>query len=414
VVDHAARVARVSVTVVPGPPVRIGRVTVSGLEQVQEPFVRRRLAFKEGDPLTSTSIDAARQALVESGLFRTVRISYPREDLTATVLPVTVEVAERPHRSIGVGLGYSTNTGALAKVFWEHRNLFNEGERLRATGQLGQKDSLLELSFREPDFLRTDQALLASLKAQDEETDAYDRKSYGGSLAVERKLWDNWKGSLGVSYEHAFVTRHDIDTEEDLLGLPVTLSRDTTDNLLDPTRGSRLRLTATPYAPIGQQKTAFLVLSARHTFYQSLDEAGDIVGAGWVGLGSIPGADLADIPLSRRFYAGGGGSVRGFAYQHAGPLDRFNDPTGGSSLFEFGGEVRFKVTETIGIVPFLEAGSVYDDALPKFGQKLFWGAGIGVRYYTPIGPLRLDIATPLNPRRDDAKVQFYVSLGQAF
>lgn len=152
---------------------------------------------------------------------------------------------------------------------------------------------------------------------------------------------------------------------------------------------------------------------ARQSAYLSLTDS--VVLAGWVGAGTILGGDTDDIPAPLRFYAGGGGSIRGYAFQRAGPLDAGNRPTGGRSLIEFGGEVRWRIMESFGIAPFLEAGTVSHSMVPDLSEPLFVGAGLGLRYYSPIGPVRLDVGVPLRRRRGiDDSFQVYVSLGQAF
>jgi translocation and assembly module TamA len=136
--------------------------------------------------------------------------------------------------------------------------------------------------------------------------------------------------------------------------------------------------------------------------------------AGFANIGTIDGVSLGELPRDLRLYAGGGGSVRGYGYQMAGPLDAGDNPIGGLSSIETGIELRTKITQTIGIATFFEGGNVYDRSVPDFTHNLRWGAGIGGRYYSPFGPVRVDIATPINPRRADDLIQFYISLGQAF
>ncbi len=156
------------------------------------------------------------------------------------------------------------------------------------------------------------------------------------------------------------------------------------------------------------------ILRATGTGYWDAFDDTRLVVAGRVSLGSIIGADVDDVPANGRFYAGGGGSVRGYAYQSIGPRDPNYEPTGGLSLIETSIEARYKVTETIGIVPFIDAGGVFEESWFDFGEDVLVGAGIGLRYYSPIGPIRLDVAVPLDKRSDDDVVQFYVSIGQAF
>jgi len=130
--------------------------------------------------------------------------------------------------------------------------------------------------------------------------------------------------------------------------------------------------------------------------------------------GSLTGENVRNIPASLRFYSGGGGSVRGYKYQSLGPHDRNGDPLGGLSFTDVSLEARFRITESFGIVPFVDGGMVYETTMPDWGRDLSWGVGLGFRYYTLIGPIRLDIATPLQDRDNNKAFQIYLSIGQAF
>jgi translocation and assembly module TamA len=195
--------------------------------------------------------------------------------------------------------------------------------------------------------------------------------------------------------------------------VPLYLRRDSTDDLLNPTVGSREALTVTPYQSIaGARELAFASSRLTGSLYRALDDGARYVAAGYGAIGSILGETRDAIPADKRLYVGGGGSVRGYGFQRAGPLAADNTPLGGRSSLELGTELRVKITETIGIVPFLEAGNAYTGAWP--GGKLLFGAGIGARYYTTIGPVRFDVAFPLEKRSGDSAFQVYISLGQAF
>ena len=200
-----------------------------------------------------------------------------------------------------------------------------------------------------------------------------------------------------------------------LFGLPVFALYDDSDDLLDPTGGVRARIGATPFTGLfDNRETAFLVLDGTASTYWSLDDDSRVVLAVRGRLGSILGVERDRIPPQRRLYAGGGGSVRGYENRFIGPLDDSDDPEGGRSVIEAGIEMRMKVSENIGVVPFLDAGSVATEPFPDFGDGVQLAAGLGFRYFTPVGPLRLDVAVPLNPRDADDSFQFYISIGQAF
>ena len=325
-------------------------------------------------------------------------------------VPVTVTVEELPGNFVGGGLSYATEDGPGIKLFWGDRNLFGNAERLEITARVSEPYQGIEASFRRPLFLRREQSLLLRGEAAIQDTEAFYSQGLQLSAKVERRLTPQLAVSVGLDLSQSRITEAGLTKDITLLGLPLGLTRDTTDNLLDPTRGDRTTLQVTPY--VGTSGT-FGIVRLRESAYLSLTDS--VVLAGWVGAGAILGGDTRDIPAPLRFYAGGGGSVRGYAFQKAGPLDGGGRPLGGRSLIEFGGEVRWRFLEDFGIAPFIEAGNVSDSMLPDPGEELFVGAGIGLRYYSPIGPVRLDVGVPLRRRSGiDDGYQIYVSLGQAF
>ncbi|MEX1108200.1 MAG: BamA/TamA family outer membrane protein, partial [Dongiaceae bacterium] len=199
-----------------------------------------------------------------------------------------------------------------------------------------------------------------------------------------------------------------------VVGLPLGARYDGTDNLLDPTEGSRLYLAGTPTVVTFEEAHSYLALDAIGSTYLSPFEGDRVVFAMRGRLGSIIGTDPNNVPANRRFYSGGGGSVRGYEARSIGPLASNNDPLGGNSVWEIGIEARIKLTDDIGIVPFLDAGQVGRTSTPPFSETPMVAAGIGARYYTSFGPIRFDVAFPLNGRNSDKDFQFYVSIGQAF
>lgn len=416
VVDVATHTMSVTFTVDPGPGARFGPLVITGLKRVDRDFVASRIAWQEGAPYDSRAVAATRQSLIKSGLFSSVRIAPATAPDQAGEVAMNVTLVEGPPRSIGAGVAYNTNLGLGAQAFWEHRNLFGNGERLRATAGVAQRQLGLALDFRKPDFLERDQDLLADAGLLDQTTDAYKSRRGQIFLGVERPLLPSITMDTGLDFERATVTQSQVglsDENYSLIGVPLVLRRDTTDDLLDPTIGGRQILTLTPYHAIAGPTLDFLASRLELRHYQRLDAGGRTVLAGFGAFGSILGVGLDDLPADKRLYAGGAGSVRGYAYQHAGPLDSNGTPEGGISSLELGTELRFRVTDTIGIVPFVEGGNVYPTNLPN-DFSLYWGAGVGLRYYTVVGPIRLDLATPFTHRPGDKPIEVYISIGQAF
>lgn len=414
VVDHAAQSLAVDLEVDLGPQAKFGEVKIEGLETVRREFVEARLPWRHDAPYDSDLVDKARRDLRETGLFASIAVEHADTVDADGRLPVTVRVAEAKHRSVGAGLNWSTSDGFGAKLFWEHRNLFGAGERFGATLQGGETVNGIETSLRSPGLPDPRITYTAGAKALDENRDAYDSQTAGVSAGLEYAATPTLTLAAGASLEYEDITDNDGNSKFTLIGLPLSLTRDTSDDLFDPTKGNRLQASITPYVSLLGENTQFVVSRLSDAHYISLDKENDAILALWGRVGSIVGDESADIPATKRLYGGGGGSVRAFGYQMLGPLDEHGDPEGGRSQIGLGTELRFRVTETFGGVVFVEGGNVYEDPVPDFDEEFLWGAGFGVRYYTDLGPIRVDLAFPINPRSEDDPFQLYVSLGQAF
>jgi len=414
VVDHATQSVSVTVEIDAGPRARFGETEFVGLDSVDRPFVAGRLVWEKGAVYAESLVAATRQSLVDTGLFRSVRIEHAESVGEDGLLPMTITVAEREHRTVGAGASYSTTIGPGAKVFWQHRNIFGEGERLRLS--LGGTTTRYGFAATgsKPDFLVRDQSLVFDLRVEEEDTDAFDSQRIEGSAGLQRQIGRHYSVSAGLTLERTFIEENGDESDFTLIGLPLSLRRDTTDAVLDPTRGNRLNLTATPYPSFLGSDVGFVVAKLSDSQYiPFLHE--DLTLAGWGRVGAIFGADNEDVPASKRLFAGGGGSIRAFDFQQVGPLDEDEDPIGGRLSLEIGTELRYRVTDTIGVVAFVEGGNVFTDLDPELGQEgLLWGAGFGARYFTAIGPLRVDFAFPIDRRDVDDAFQFYIGLGQAF
>jgi translocation and assembly module TamA len=421
VIDHAAHTMAVTYTIAPGPAARFGAVTISGLKDLHSGYVERRLRWQQGQTYDAAKVQETRQILIESGLFSTVRITPEPDPANPGIALVKVEAIERAHRTVGAGLGYNTSQGAAAKVYWENRNLFGNAEYLRLSATGGQQVYGVNANFRRPDFLVTDQDFLATAEIADETPTAYHSRRALATFGVERRFNRVVTGGLGLQVEKANVEElADLSTITSaqrtqryaLVALPAYVKIDTTDNLLSPTRGYRAQLSLTPSHIFASPDVNYVTSLVSASTYWQVDKRAIL--AGRLALASLDGATLFQLPADQRIYVGGGGTIRPYAYQTAGPLAPNNDPIGGRSSLVLNFEARVKVTDSIGVVPFVDAGSYYESNLPQIGHRLFYGVGLGLRYYTAFGPLRLDLATPLYRRSSDSPIQVYVSLGEAF
>lgn len=331
-------------------------------------------------------------------------------------------MSEGKHRYFGAGASVSTIDGFGLEGYWGHRNLFGQAESLRIEGSvsgIGETTDATELNysagilFSKPGAFFPSATLNASIKAATLNTDSYDSATVTGLVGLSYELTDYDTVSAGTSLEFADIDDAFGNNQYLTFAIPLEYVRDARDNKLNPTEGYRAAIEVTPSYEI-LNSTVFSSFEATASAYQSVGEDDRVVFAGQLSLGTLFGdGGLADIPATRRFYAGGGGSVRGYAFQEISPYNADDEATGGRSYALASLEARVKITETIGIVPFLDAGSVSAANIPDFSD-IRMGAGIGLRYATPFGPLRFDVAMPLDAYPDGASYGIYVGIGQSF
>jgi translocation and assembly module TamA len=419
-IDRGAQTMDVTYTLDPGPVMRFGPVAIAGLERLNPAYVEGRVRWQGGEIYDANKVAETRRALIETGLFSTVQITPTSDPEHPGEARMTIDATERVHRTIGAGLAYNTSQGFGARAFWENRNLFGNAENLRLSAEVGQQLDVFRGNFRRPDFLAIDQDFLATAEVANDIPVAYNSRREIATAGIERRV-DRWlTGGLALLAEKANVTQLANVTpmtgtqHYELAGLPAYLKLDETDNLLNPTTGYRAQLNATPAHTFSGSHLTFSTNLLSGSTYWALGSEQRTILAGKLALGSLDGAPLSQLPSDQRIYAGGGGSVRPYGYLMAGPLAPNNVPIGGRSSLVLNLEARIKITETIGIVPFVDAGSYYESPLPQLGRTPLYGVGLGARYYTAFGPLRLDLATPLHKRSGDSPIQVYISLGQAF
>ena len=423
VLDHETATARLVLPVTPGPVARFGEIRVTG----QPPFSPRHVGqiarFKTGDQYERSEVDDLRRAIIATGLVATVETKLVPID-GGKVVDVAVHLEPAPMRTVAGELGYGTGEGVRLEASWQHRNFFNPEGALTVRGVAGTQEQLAAVSLRRNNFKRRDQVLTAQVSASNVDRDAFAAKTLLLAAGIERQsnfIWQKkWTWSLGGE----LIASDERDTIEAtgenrrrtffIGALPASLTFDGSDSLLDPSRGFRLGGRLSPELSFHGGTFGYARAQVDASAYRPVSDR--VVAAGRIRLGTILGAGRDDIAPSRRFYAGGGGSVRGYGYQRLGPRDADGDPIGGRSLAEFALEARIRLKAfggDFGIVPFLDGGTLSTRSMPDLGNWQF-GTGIGLRYYSSFGPIRVDVGTPLNPKSDDGRVAVVVSLGQAF
>ncbi len=425
-----AHTLSVDYTVDEGPRVDIGPIALDGLGRVNEAFVRRRLLVHPGELYQPSRIEAARTDLAATGVFSGVQVRAATALDPAGRLPLTFDLQERPRHAVGLELGYSTDLGVEVTASWSDRNLFGNAEQLNlsatATGGGSAVKGLAydaRAQFLKPDFGRRDQTGELDLEALKQNLISYNQTAVIASGAVRRKFSAAWSGSVGLRAEQEQITQVGTTTNYTLVGVPVSAQYDGTglaDPLLDPTHGVRAALTATPTESLAGVQQFFAILQASGSTYFDLTHLGVAKpGRSVVALralvGTIQGAaSQFSLPPDQRFYGGGSATVRGYQFQGVSPyFARTTVPTGGASIDAGTVELRQRIVGNIGAVGFVDAGQVGARPAP-FAGTLRVGAGVGARYYTAIGPIRLDVAVPLNKPPGGDSFELYIGLGQAF
>lgn len=407
-----------------GPRSSYGGFTTTGNLAFDAEHVELLARFDRGQLYDSRLTDDLRSALIATGLFNNVAVEpeqtgEPGPDGTEYVnLKVTQDAG--PPRTIAAGAGYGTGQGFRLEGSWTHRNLFPPEGALIGSAVAGTQEQGAGVTFRRSNAGKRDRTVELSLNALRSDFEAFDaltarlagRISYDSTPIWQKPLTYSYGFEVVASSEQGFNEQLGArERQQYLIGaLPGQVTFDQSDDLLNPTTGYRLTARLSPEVALNDGTRIYARTLLEGSAYYPFGES--FVLAGRVRAGAIPGINRNDLAPSRRYYAGGGGSVRGFGYQELGPQDPSGRPIGGRSLNEAAIEGRYRFGN-FGIVAFVDAGQVYESVLPK-GSDLRYGVGIGGRFYTNFGPFRLDIATPIDRQPNESIVSVYVSIGQAF
>ena len=421
IVDHADDSLTPTYRIAAGRLVRLNGVELRTDGRTRPAWVDGLAPWTPGERYSPDSVGELERRLLDTGVYDSVTVALaPAERETAEGLrPVVVSLAERKRRSIEAGASYSTTDGAGVDVRWTRYNVLGRADTLAVLGRLSEQDSRVGVDLTLPHWRRAQQTLVLGAAAYDVSTDAYDETGFGVRTDVTRRYGKTSYLTVGGTLD---ASRTKDRRPEDLSSLGrdiVTASvlgevlLDRSNDPLDPRRGWRVAARAEPTVLLGEENLPYVRVQVQGTGYLPLDDQARTVLAGRLRVGRILNGSIPEVPASRRFFAGGGGSVRGFPYQAVGPRLADNTPKGGLSLFEASAEVRRDLTERWGVALFVDAGSVGSSGAVDLGD-LAVGAGFGVRYNLGFAPIRVDIATPVSNRRGEAAFQIYLSIGQSF
>lgn len=414
-INHGEKTAVPLFSIQPGPVACFGTTRLLGLKDVSSEFVMRKVPWKTGEPFNGDLIEKARVDILGTGLFSKVLIETGETVGPADRLPIRITLKERKHRTVKLGAGYQTDEGPMGKASWEHRNFFGSAEQLKTVLSASPIRLSLETGFKKPDFLKENQSLIATLDLARETPDAYTSTHVDSRVELERLVEPHLTLAAGLGFRTSEVDIED-DKGDDRFGflfLPLRAMLDTTDQPLNPDHGQRLSLHLAPYKDLFGSDVSFFKGFAEYRHYYELIRDPAVVLALKGAIGGLWGEERDVVPADLRFFAGGGGSVRGYPYQSIGPF-RNGLPLGGRSVAECSAELRFRLSPTLGLVAFLDGGMVYESEFPDLGEPFSWGTGLGLRYFTSFGPLRLDVGIPLDRPEGEDAFQVYISIGQAF
>jgi translocation and assembly module TamA len=473
--DLSEPVLDLSFKALAGPQVSIGEIRLTGLKRMHERFVRKRLLLQSGEQYRPSRIELARTDLLALGVFSGVTVDTANELDAQGRLPVTFEFQERKRHAVTVNAAYSSDLGGSVGTTWSDRNVFGNAEQLNLTASAinlgGNATTGLGYDFAaqliKPDFLQRDQSLQFSLAALKQDLIAYQQTAATGGVSLNRKLSTVWSVSLGLNLEQEHILQEGeaclppapasaaalaadcdkVPRDYTLILVPIAAKYDSTglvNPLDDAQHGMRATLTITPTESLGAANTAatvtqsnasgsatassakassgnatFLVIQATAATYFDLERLGwtqhgrSVIALRALG-GVATGAGEFSLPPDQRFYGGGSLTVRGFPYQSVGPQFIDGNPIGGTAIEAVGAEFRQRIGEHFGTVLFVDAGEVTATTRPFQGTASI-GIGTGLRYYTPIGPIRLDVGFPTSrPPGGIPFVEVYVGLGQVF
>jgi translocation and assembly module TamA len=422
--DGAAGTGAYTLPVEVGNRARFGGITTSGDLAFDAEHVELLARFKQGDLYDSRKVDDLRQALVATGLLSTVAAEtqptgrYAEDGSEYVTMAVTQQAG--PPRTLAGSIGYGTGQGLRAEGSWQHRNLFPPEGALIVRGLAGTQEQSLGVTMRRSNAGRRDRSFEVVAEALRSNYDAFEAITGRLGFRISRESTPLWQKKLTYSFGADLIATREDDYDfanqsrrkdfYTILGLTGQLGVDRSNSMLDPTKGFRITALLQPEGSLAGSFTPYARTQIDGSAYYPVMD--NLVIAGRVRVASILGAERERLAPSRRFYGGGGGSVRGFGYQQLGPKDPNNDPIGGRSLNEVGLEARYRFG-SYGVVGFVDAGQVYTSSTPDFSHMRV-GVGLGGRFYTNFGPMRLDVATPIGRKPGESRVSVYVSIGQAF
>jgi translocation and assembly module TamA len=422
IVDHADHTVRPTFNIAAGSLVKLDGVRVESHGRTRARWVARLAPWRAGQVYKPEAVAELERRLIDTGVYDTVTVALaPASQAQNGERPVVVSLADRPKSTLELGGSYSTTEGVGVDSSWILYNQFGLADTLTNLARVASIDSRLQTQLSLPDWRKPEETLKLTAALYRDRTPAYDDLGAGVSADITHRFGKTSFFTYGASFdatdtkeiEQINFVLGSRDRKLATFGLLGAFTLDRSNDPLNPTRGWKLDASLEPKFATGNGSIAYFKMSGQAAIYLPLSASGDTVIAARLKLGGIAGGDIPGVPAQDRFFAGGGGSVRGYGYQLVGPRYPDNTPEGGLSLVETSAEIRQKLTGAWGVAAFVDAGTVGLHVYPEFREPQV-GVGVGVRYNLGFGPVRVDIATPLQPHHGDSAVQVYLSIGQSF
>ena len=423
IVDHADRTVQPTFRVDAKSKVKLDGLQVKTTGRTNPQWVAALAPWRTGQVYDPKAVAELERRLLDTGVYNAVDVALAPTSDAQGLRPVIVTLTDRPRSSLALGGSYATREGVAADALYSIYNLLGRADTLTFNGQYGTILKRFDATLSLPDWPWPLYTLQPGVTAYRDDTTAYTERDFGGHVDLTRRYTATSFRTIGIAADYVdddeqIVSNGAVDKVRQKLGLLTLLGRLTLDHSndpLNPVRGWKFDASVQPTFGAGSGQTiAWAKMDAQASAYLPFGASASTVLAGRLHLGTIvTGGSTFDIPAGRRFFAGGGGSVRGYAYQEVGPRFPDNTPEGGLSLVEASAELRQQVRGPLAAVVFVDAGSVGSQPYPEF-HSLSVGAGVGVRYNLGFAPLRVDLGFPLNRRQGDGPFQIYVSIGQSF
>jgi translocation and assembly module TamA len=416
VVDHADHTMHPIFRLAAGGLVHMDGLRLTGTTRTRRAWLRRLAPWRTREVYKPQDVAELERRLLDTGVYNSVTVALAPQPDADGLRPVVVNLTDRPKAALSLGVGYSTTEGVLADTTYSIFNVLHRADTLSLFAKAQVIDSRLGFTESLPHFLNPGQTLTVGPDAFRDVTNAY--TTQGGEVTADLTQRYGRYSFLtkGLTLRYDQIDDHELG-QLDIYSIRPLLSAslDRTDNVLNATRGFKLDARAEPIYVFGQENLFYFKIQAEGSTYFALDRDADRVLAVRVQGGSIIGGEIPQVPASDRFFAGGGGTVRGYEYQNVGPHYPDNTPQGGLSLIDASLELRQRIVGPVGGVVFLDSGTVGSQSTPSFSH-IASSVGVGLRYDLGFAPIRIDLATPLNRLSGASQppIQVYLSVGQSF